>query len=1075
MREGRSEPELRELLDGFPPPWEHADGLLRVLALSAEAPDSLVNEVDRALCRGGVAPEVVEALRSDLAERPVPLPEDVDGWRSWLGAVEEVGLAHRALGRLYQSRARNDRLRVILQDALGRYGKTFKALAIRSLLAGEAERAGRTGMEIEPWNWLRGGRLGEALRRDSGLLPLAMASWFSGLLHSEDAEDLRRRVTHDNRVRDACRDYLRKLTATLHVTRWNPEWSLDVAANDQELDQAERLFDIALPHCGSRLDVRHHTAGTWWSIADGMRTSELVTWDTGCHVWRDPLLGEFETSIHAEKPSPEADVWHGLVSLRRLVHRELPGRGRDVALALARDLASGAMGDALRRGREAFEVADDVPPALQHLVAHAVDARLVLSDAMMRLSEAQVDVRTLGKLVREADEVHRPDGPALHLLDDRTYEDIVGETELDEHEWWGARARLDRLVPPGAVEGLLQDTKRPAVGDSRGKVAAFRRRRQAIGEAQPRVRLAAATEDLAAQIRGLATGQRIGERLADVLPALRALPCPWLHSDIRAAVASLHQHASGANVPVRELATPGPGRVAILLCEEDTGQGFVAELEVWLDEQHDSNALWTKAPQLERHARRVIRSAFKAAASLTATGAAPWDLSQHRLRLKPPVQFPLEDTSLEIDGASLGLPAVLAFASLWSDTVVAGDIVATGALRGGSLAPVSGVTSKARRIVELAGHDRLRLLCHPVNVAEAEGIGEGVVTLAEALQSCGIDLGRMDSTRMGSVRERERVLDQLVRDAQEQNLTRADERGSWLEIADRMSRLVASLDGAPGVSCDLDEARCHASLAYTHAGEVEDAVQLLRTVGNLESRALPLRALHAIGQLNVDIDHDDLDSEAARASFGNLESLVGELRKRDDERQLGRALGTLGRARMHQHRLQNALLLLEEAVERHTTDEHLRYELARSRVYLAMALRMAGRPEDGLTQLRQAEDELTRYTLPVSPEYATATTMWVWYERARVLVALGRFEEALEDTARAQKQCEYVWWPQIGILRTRAWALRSLLREREADICVDRMRVVQHQLGPRGGAHRALIEGLIAEAQGDATDCGIVY
>src|SRR2546426_9086148 len=46
------------------------------------------------------------------------------------------------------------------------------------------------------------------------------------------------------------------------------------------------------------------------------------------HVWSDELLGTLTTRIRIRRPARDADVWHGLVSLRRVAQGEVSPRGR---------------------------------------------------------------------------------------------------------------------------------------------------------------------------------------------------------------------------------------------------------------------------------------------------------------------------------------------------------------------------------------------------------------------------------------------------------------------------------------------------------------------------------------------------------------------------------------------------------------------------------------------------------------------------------------------------------------------------------------------------------------------------
>jgi hypothetical protein len=1086
MNRHQADQALRGLLDAITPPWSYREGLMQVLSASAfVVDDSLLNKVNRAFEHDGLNRPVVEAIATDLAERPVPeRRDDLPVWRAWLKSVEDVGLAQRGLERLGSPRQHTTDLSDIFRRALVTWRRALESYPFRALLAGDGERATReTGDPVEPWTWLQGGQLREGLHAHKKLLPLAMAHWIASMLHSKDAGYLRQAVHEDERFRSTYRRQLRSLTATLYVTRWNPEWSLDVAASSEELDQAEKLLDVFLPHSGGRIEVRHHIDGTWWSFGDDVQSGTLLSWGEKSRIWpdyRDDLLGTMTTRLRVAQPAPEADLWHGLVSLRRVAQGEGRNRGLAVAEALARDLESGALAEALGKATEAFDSGMDVTSDVERLIAHALSLRLLLSDAALALSQAaspqESDARVsrLAKIMKRADSSHSKHGTALHLLDDSTYERIVDDFELDDHEWWGARARLDQRVPPGIVESLLrEEIRRLGRGRRPATVLLFERPSPTLGNAPERVRLAAASESLAKDIGALPESRPPFARLGEVIRRLGDLPCPWLHRDVISAIAEATGDTPHGKT-LSMIATQAPGRVPLLLYSQNENRGVLAELAISWENEHRPEDVWKDAGPLTDFARNAVRGAFEQLGQLTPLGVSPWEFSQHRMKLRLPEGFSPEARDLEIDGASIGLSALLALASLWTCTSVPAHVFATAALVGPQIAPVCGVRAKKQSILEVVSQAECTLLCHSQNLEEAGAIGVVVGTIAHALAAGGLDLKLTVPLGLGSVNDRLRALRNLQEDAQGQEVARSDARATWLDLADRMTRLIRSLENEPSVpKAKLDEWRCHAALAYTHTGSNEAAERIISTVSVSEGSPLRVRALHAIAQINIRIDSEELNRPSGRAAEAVLRAVIAELRRERDFEFLGRALGTLGRVRLHEYRVGEAIPLLEETVAIHGAPERL-YERARSGVYLAMALRMIGRPEDALAELLSAADDLEAHTRRFSSEYAGATETYLWYEQARTLVSLGRPEEALDATAKALRRCEYQWWPQLGILRTRAWALRALLREGEADACVDRMLAVRENLAP-AGASTSFIEQMIDEARRDAFEGGIVY
>ena len=1047
-----------------------ADSLLTVLETAGHASEETVADLKRVLRDRAIDQSVINDLVEELAHWPVLKQEQqTEAFEAWLRNVERLGFARRGMERLGALSERVATVRTVLTELLEHIRSIVERKPDRGLLAGLAEEAMRgVGVEkIEPWMWFQGGELLGALQADPELLEPTLQRWVTGRLHATDAKDLRALVESKEEVREAYGRHVRELTKELYATRWNPQWSLDVATSTEELQNARRLLFVLLPHSGRRLDVRQHCDGTWWTFSEDICEGELVPWEHDYHLWRDDLLGEVRTLIHSETPPPELDVWHGLESLRLVGAAERFHREDEIAQSFARDLENGVLGNALYAGCDAFSRGFDTSRIQDQLVQYALEARLLLSRAASLLAAAGGDVTLLSAAVRGADEAHRNHGKALHLLDERTYERIVEGIPLDEDEWWGARERLDRVVPLGVAEGALR-------GDARVRKSADVIRfpvSQTGSEVQPTIKLAAATAGLARHLEALVNSSKSAELLFAIADDLERTPCPWLYGSLRTALERVGKSAPQFAPTVAEMMGPSPGRVPILLYDQGTNSGFVGELWIRNGEEHDIDDTWREAQQLRSYARDVIRRAFFAAGAFTPCGIPPRAFGDHKIALKIPES--LGDGPFEVDGSSLGLSAALAFASLWTKVPIPSDVVATASVRGNTLGPVYGVEAKAKAVAALAGDRPIRLFCHPVNERDAYPIAIAVETLEEVLRKWELNLGDLDRSLFGSVNERSRELLNLVNDVKIHYLDRERGRATWLDVADTMRRLIFSLYGQPGAPGSLQECSCYAALAYIHAGDVESASALLQSVTEVNDLPLNLRALHSIVQLGLHVDCGTLETEAGRTECGRLETIISELRGSDTQGLLGRCAGTLGRALMHEYRLDKALPLLRSAVEYHGTTELL-FERARSRIYLAMALRMDGKSEEAFGQVKLAEKDLEQHTRPFSAEYARSCGTYLLYEKARTLASMGRLQEAVDATDMALLGCEYQWWPELGILRTRAWALRGLLREREADACVERMVAVRRNLVPPGQLE-SMIDGLIEESKGDGIEGGIVY
>ena len=147
----------------------------------------------------------------------------------------------------------------------------------------------------------------------------------------------------------------------------------------------------------------------------------------------------------------------------------------------------------------------------------------------------------------------------------------------------------------------------------------------------------------------------------------------------------------------------------------------------------------------------------------------------------------------------------------------------------------------------------------------------------------------------------------------------------------------------------------------------------------------------------------------------------------------GMAYGTIGRALSAQGAPARGRSDLEKALEIHT--RHLPEEAARSRIYIAAALRAEGGDTDfsllerALDTLDEADRNLENLTWPTSPPYARETRMYLLYERARCLSAMGRHDDAIDNATRGLELSSGRPWPTLGLLRTRAVSSQAIGRD----------------------------------------------
>jgi tetratricopeptide (TPR) repeat protein len=510
----------------------------------------------------------------------------------------------------------------------------------------------------------------------------------------------------------------------------------------------------------------------------------------------------------------------------------------------------------------------------------------------------------------------------------------------------------------------------------------------------------------------------------------------------------------------------------MLLLDESAGKGIVAELRVTLDNRSDDAAVWSGAEVLQHLARDIVRDAYYATASVMPAGAAPPPFGMHRLDLVID-SLGRDANIIAVDGRSIGLPAALAFASTWAEQPISADVAAIGTvLRHQAIDAVGGVPEKAWALATFAGGRQLRIIAAPVNEKDIRAAGLVPVparTLDGALQAAGLSPRVMRAGTLGSVVQRERALRELVTDIEMGDRTKyGGARARWEQLGDDLRALIRTLETTQTSlqPADFARARCIAALAYSHGGMLADVKDVLREIERPDDLPLSIRALFDIVRLGEHIDHGTLAQPIGEAAIATVTADLEELRCVGDREMLGRAAGTLGRAYMHLRELARAIPLLLEGVRHHA--QHQRHEIARSRIYLSMALRMSARAPEALENLVTASAELETITRSHSPEYELATRPYLEYELARVLVSLERYEDAQRLASRALETCRWTFWPQLGILRVRAWASRMSGRVTEADTDVERMR-------PWAAAAGALGDRLLEEASGYPNEHGEIY
>ena len=288
----------------------------------------------------------------------------------------------------------------------------------------------------------------------------AVEAWLEGTLSTERAGRLRACVGEAGPWRDAYRRMLREWSTTeVLVPRLDVERTISVAASERELEHAELIELLPLPHLGpeAHREGRLTARGTLWRVvgADGAEAvpSELdVSHGTGRLTWVDPVLGTLDTPLREVDPEPLRAAHDAFISVSRLADGLEHPRARAVALTVARDLACGSLRDGLATAFDAFVHAKLDNNDEQGWVVSALETQLALDRLAHRLCDRELDAQLLA-----ADKALAPLGEALMLLGGRHYTELVNGHAVDESAWWGFRARLDARVPEAWLWLVLKE------------------------------------------------------------------------------------------------------------------------------------------------------------------------------------------------------------------------------------------------------------------------------------------------------------------------------------------------------------------------------------------------------------------------------------------------------------------------------------------------------------------------------------------------------------------------------------------------------------------------------------------
>lgn len=819
-----------------------------------------------------------------------------------------------------------------------------------------------------------------ALRPDGPVSRAALEAWLDGGLSVDQADELRSWVRQPSPWREAYGAFLRELATNAVVPRFDAAQTISVAADDSELEHARVIDWLPLPHLGPN------------AVREGRLTEAGTTWR---------VVGAERDVPAAHLPYGETRLaWNdpdlGVIEtdLREVAMTPLQ-RSQDALSSLVR-LADGlqhprASDTALEAARElgAGSLRDGLAMAREAFVEAKLDDAEEVAWAVCAF-ETQLALDRLAHrlcnpqldaLLLDADRALGLLGEALMLLEDDHYAELVEERGVDETAWWGFRARLDARVPETRLEAGLDGLRQEQEPEYAEVVQLIDRRTNAEEAPAQRPRL-----------RAVAAASEPG--MAFVLVAIDA-----------------------------------PG-------QPEHGQGRVVRVTVKRD---GGGQPFAQCPWFGPVAKEAIRDAYQAAADRCADGVAPYPLEEHTILVDAP--GPIE----VVDGSSLGLAFALAFASAWTDTPLPSDVVATGRLvnsaAGWMVTPVDHVAAKTLAARVDLGEDVTVLVAKDVEADVRRGglAPRAVGTVAEAFDAAELDVTEIAGAWPDNDARAE-TLKTLIRHVGRQDVARYAGFGNpWLVAARRMQTLVEALCGKKAHTELVETTRTQIVLAYVHAGELGDAARALKGAA-VEGKSVEVQIAANTAELNATIDRENWAGcdELRRA----LDDLLAQVPEGEHADLVGQALGTLGRARLHAREFNAAEVFLARAVEHH--DQHAPEQSGRSRVYLAQAQRNLGRTDDALATLQRAEQDLETHTRPDSRPYFRSCRMYLQYERARVFATLGDGDAALSNARDALASSRYLgFWPQLGILRTTAWAYRLLGEHDRADACVEQMQAFE--------------------------------
>jgi len=389
----------------------------------------------------------------DIAEDFEPIlakidavPDEARELDGWLLDLETVGRAIRSCASLGD--AVPGALAEALRDAAARMdeaGPSWRARTWDStLVASDA----RDDADVRPWTFVRS-RTAQGRVSERVVDPTALEAWLDRTLHPRDAETLRTLVAVDGPWQQAYRAVVARESAEIYVPQRATRCTTTAAASPSELDWATPLAIVPTPHRGRVYFELWLGQGSEQQLGVLGRFDDeppeaiaFTPADARAVSWGDEVLGRIQSTIHLLDTTTLEVLQDVARSIETLGVGELHPRAQPIACAAANDLHFGLGHAALAEAARVFTSGDDGTPDGAPGAAAVLRTRVALELAADRLQDDILDTA-----IERADAAIGVHANGLLLVEDRAYDEILGDEEPRADAWWGRPRAIAARVP----------------------------------------------------------------------------------------------------------------------------------------------------------------------------------------------------------------------------------------------------------------------------------------------------------------------------------------------------------------------------------------------------------------------------------------------------------------------------------------------------------------------------------------------------------------------------------------------------------------------------------------------------